>query len=89
MVLPEDILIRKIVPQAKAITLDKVIYEFRQTVTNSRRRNAYLIPAQQLYNWIIAPFESELEELDVDTLIFSMDAGLRTIPMAALQLSQR
>ncbi|MEQ8956361.1 MAG: CHAT domain-containing protein, partial [Coleofasciculus sp. C2-GNP5-27] len=39
---------------------------------------------QQLYNWMIAPLESELQALGIDTLIFCMDAGLRLIPMAAL-----
>jgi CHAT domain-containing protein len=33
---------------------------------------------------MIAPFESKLKELKINTLIFCMDAGLRQIPMAAL-----
>ncbi len=46
--------------------------------------NSYLDPAQQLYDWMIAPFEAELEELEIDTLVFAMDAGLRSLPVAAL-----
>ncbi|HBL61788.1 MAG TPA: hypothetical protein DDZ80_26250, partial [Cyanobacteria bacterium UBA8803] len=40
--------------------------------------------AQQLYQWLIAPLETELNALKINTLIFVMDAGLRTIPLAAL-----
>jgi len=84
LVLPEGSPIRKTVPQANAKALQRTVKEFRQTVTNPQRPTAYLRPAQQLYNWMIAPLKSNLEALGIDTLIFSMDAGLRTIPMAAL-----
>ncbi len=84
LVLPEGTPIHKSVPQANATALKKTLDEFRKTVTNSRRSTAYLASAQQLYQWLIAPLESHLEKLGIDTLIFCMDAGLRTIPMAAL-----
>ncbi|MEQ9000539.1 MAG: CHAT domain-containing protein [Coleofasciculus sp. B1-GNL1-01] len=84
LVLPQGYPIRKRIPTANAKELQQTLTEFRQTVTDSYRPKAYLAPAQQLYNWIIAPLESELEEQGIDTLIFCMDAGLRTIPMAAL-----
>ncbi|MEQ9235475.1 CHAT domain-containing protein [Coleofasciculus sp. E2-BRE-01] len=84
MVVPEGPPIRKTVPAANAKALKKTLDTFRQTVTNYRRPTAYLTPAKQLYNWMIVPLEPHLEALGIDTLIFSMDAGLRTIPMAAL-----
>ncbi|WP_446377291.1 CHAT domain-containing protein [Coleofasciculus sp. E2-BRE-01] len=84
LVLPQGYPIRKRIPTANAKELQKTLTEFRQTVTDVYRPKAYLAPAQQLYNWIIAPLESELEEQGIDTLIFCMDAGLRTIPMTAL-----
>jgi filamentous hemagglutinin family protein len=85
LVLPEGSPIRKIVPQANAKALQQTLIEFRRTVTNSKSLpQDYLTPAQQLYDWMIAPLESELETLGIDTLIFCMDAGLRLIPMAAL-----
>jgi len=60
--------------------------ELRVQLTDSfrRRGNGYLKPAQQLYQWLIAPISSELEAAEIDTLLFSMDAGLRTIPMPVL-----
>lgn len=84
LVLPEGTPIRKVVPEANAAALKRTIKEFRSAVTNPRRPTAYLAPARQLYKWMIAPLESHLEALGIDTLIFCMDAGLRTLPMAAL-----
>lgn len=84
LVRPDSPPIRKIVLQANAKALNQVLDEFRSTVTDSDRPNAYLKPAQKLYKWFIYPLESHLEALEVDTLIFCMDAGLRIIPMAAL-----
>ncbi|HEY9596749.1 MAG TPA: CHAT domain-containing protein, partial [Cyanophyceae cyanobacterium] len=88
LVLPEGAPIRKSVPQANAAALKKTLEEFRRTITNPRRPTAYLSSAQQLYQWLIAPLEPQLENLGIDTLIFCMDAGLRTVPMAALHDGQ-
>ena len=44
----------------------------------------YLEPAQQLYNWIVRPISSALEEQQVESIGFVMDTGLRTMPLAAL-----
>ncbi|MEL6901158.1 MAG: CHAT domain-containing protein [Cyanobacteria bacterium J06606_4] len=41
--------------------------------------------ARQLHSWLIAPFESEhLQAEDIDTLLFCLGNGLRTLPLAAL-----
>jgi CHAT domain-containing protein len=45
--------------------------------------------AQQIYNWLIAPFEQDLKEADIKTLVFVQDGMLRTVPMAALHDGQR
>ncbi|MGK7924874.1 MAG: CHAT domain-containing protein, partial [Spirulina sp.] len=89
VITPEDHIIHKVIPEAHADRLQKTVKEFRQTVTNPRRLKNYLKSSQQLYNWLIAPIESELEGLNVDTLIFSLDVGLRTIPLAALHDGER
>jgi CHAT domain-containing protein len=39
---------------------------------------------KQLYKWLIEPLESPLEAEGINTLVFSMDTGLRTLPLAAL-----
>ena len=40
--------------------------------------------AQQLYDWLIKPIEGELEAGNINHLAFSLDRGLRYIPMAVL-----
>lgn len=51
--------------------------------------NSYLQPARQLYRWMIAPLESEMQEQNIDTLIFCMGTGLRAMPLAALHDGQK
>ncbi|MEB3290571.1 MAG: CHAT domain-containing protein [Leptolyngbya sp.] len=43
-----------------------------------------IAPAQQLYNWLIAPIEADLQAAGVNTLIYAPDRILRYIPLAAL-----
>lgn len=71
----------------EGVTRDKVreiSVEFRRTVTNVRRPTAYLKSARQLYRWLIAPLEAELEVREVENLAFIADEGLRSLPLAAL-----
>ncbi|MCT7948999.1 CHAT domain-containing protein [Ancylothrix sp. C2] len=66
--------------------LEKTLNSFRDEITNPRkiRQTTYLKPAQQLYQWIVAPIESELQENKIDDLVFAMDTGLRSTPVAAM-----
>ncbi|MEO1592241.1 MAG: CHAT domain-containing protein, partial [Cyanobacteria bacterium J06632_22] len=66
--------------------LAQTVDRFRRTLVSSVRQGSstYLPPAQQLYDWLIAPIEAELGEGKIDNLLFSMDAGLRAVPLAAL-----
>lgn len=84
LVRPEGPPIGKVVPKANAPALQQTLTEFRETVSSPIRPKAYLASAQQLYQWLISPLEPDLKALKIDTLIFCLDAGLRTIPMAAL-----
>ncbi|NJL91882.1 MAG: CHAT domain-containing protein [Coleofasciculaceae cyanobacterium SM2_1_6] len=45
---------------------------------------AYLAPSQQLYKWLIAPIEKDLQDKEIDNLNFILDQGLRSLPIAAL-----
>jgi CHAT domain-containing protein len=80
-------------PIAKLIELDdrqlhRTIRLFLNRL-NTYHNNDYLADAQQLYQWLVQPIASELEQLGADTLIFSLDAGLRRIPLAALHDGQQ
>jgi CHAT domain-containing protein len=52
-------------------------------------REDYLEPAQQLYQWLIAPIEPYLEAAEIDTLILCQGGGLRAMPLAALHDGDR
>jgi CHAT domain-containing protein len=63
-----------------------VAHSFLNEVTNPRKvtTTTYLSYAQQLYRWLIAPLEPELESRHITNLAFISVTGLRFIPMAAL-----
>ncbi|MGK7943370.1 MAG: CHAT domain-containing protein, partial [Microcystaceae cyanobacterium] len=63
--------------------------ELQATILNPRRPDAYLKPSQQLYQWLIAPLETELKSREVENLAFILDAGLRSLPIAALHDGER
>ncbi|NJN76668.1 MAG: CHAT domain-containing protein [Synechococcaceae cyanobacterium RL_1_2] len=63
--------------------------EMRQEVTNVRRGNAFLRSSQQLYQALIAPLEPTMQEQGLNNLTFLMDAGLRSLPIAALHDGQQ
>nr|WP_271969878.1 CHAT domain-containing protein [Moorena producens] len=59
---------------------------FHRTLINPRNLDDkdHLKAAQQLYQWLIGPLESELKANKIESLIFAMDQGLRSLPLAAL-----
>lgn len=44
----------------------------------------YLPAAQQLYDWLLRPFEAELAERGIQSIVFVPDGPLRLIPIGAL-----
>jgi CHAT domain-containing protein len=66
-------------------TLTQTIQTFRIGVVNpTSQTQDYLPAAQQLYKWMIGPIEPDLRKNKIDTLIFCMGTGLRSLPLAAL-----
>ncbi len=45
--------------------------------------------AVRVYGWLIAPFQAELTQAQVDTLVFVPDGSFRNVPMATLYDPQR
>jgi CHAT domain-containing protein len=41
--------------------------------------------AQAFYRWLVAPLEEDLQRQNVNNLVFILDRGLRTLPLAALK----
>ncbi|MBD2261196.1 CHAT domain-containing protein [Pseudanabaena sp. FACHB-2040] len=40
--------------------------------------------AQQLYSWLVAPLEPQLEQAGIESLLYAPDGALRYLPLAAL-----
>lgn len=76
--------IRRRLAGTTRLSVLKVADEFRRSVTNAISRRGYLAPSQQLYQWLIAPIQADLQERKIQNLVFIMDTGLRSIPIAAL-----
>ena len=90
--LPGDSELRHFVqPDVTAQELESTIRKFRSlSVRRSTSLEKLTEPAQQLYDWLIAPLADDLEaDLDRDvsqikTLSFVLDGDLRGVPMGAL-----
>jgi CHAT domain-containing protein len=83
--------IQKRLPSVVRSQVLEVAKQFHQEVTTASKRNtnSYLEPAQQLYKWMVAPLEDELQAQGIQNLVLILDSGLRTIPVAALHDGQQ
>lgn len=74
------------IPDANREDLLRVVTRLYRSIANPRSVNtkAYREPAQQLYQWMVAPIASKLEAENIDTLLFCMGGGLRSVPLAVL-----
>ncbi|HIF91863.1 MAG TPA: CHAT domain-containing protein [Myxococcales bacterium] len=64
--------------------LDAEVSRFRVHLGN-RVSDRYETSARQLYDWLVGPYRSTLEEWGIDTLVFVPTGSLRTIPLSALR----
>jgi CHAT domain-containing protein/tetratricopeptide (TPR) repeat protein len=74
--------IRKTI-KLKREDLSQAIIEFRNSLRDSSS-NDVKEDGQKFYSWLIQPFEKELQEANIQTLIYAPDGQLRYIPLAAL-----
>ncbi|MCC3514440.1 MAG: CHAT domain-containing protein [Microcoleus sp. PH2017_40_RAT_O_B] len=86
LILPDRPPINRSVPSAQKDKLVPVVQAFTSEITKVAQINttSYLESAQQLYQWIIAPLEADLKIAKIDTLLFCVGEGLRTVPLAAM-----
>ena len=92
MLFPDRIEVMMLLPSGEPVyqvtsipknLVGQVIQDFRYYL-NDPLSDDYLVPAQQLYDWLIRPIENQLVAAQIKTLVFVMDSNLRTIPVAAL-----
>lgn len=63
--------------------VEKLLVELRNLV-NPTATKVVQTQAHEVYNWLLQPIESKLQNSGVDTLVFVLDGSLRNLPMAAL-----
>jgi CHAT domain-containing protein len=82
--------IRKRLPEATRANVLPLAQQFRNEISDPRKTRAttYLGTSRQLYQWLIAPIAADLETRGIDNLVFLMDTGLRSLPIAALHSGQ-
>ena len=71
LLLPDGKNVFKSVPESRETVL-QVAKEFTNAIRTPRRLNAadYKEPAEELYKWLIAPLQPELDANNIDTLVF-------------------
>ncbi|MGI9304415.1 MAG: CHAT domain-containing protein [Gammaproteobacteria bacterium] len=65
--------------------LDTVVTRFRRGIESRAGGGTYEEDARQLYEWLVQPYEDELAQRDIETLVFVPDGLLRSIPLGALR----
>jgi CHAT domain-containing protein len=83
---PQSLTLRKTVKDTSREELIATATQFRQEVSDVSKLSQanYMQSSQKLYQALIKPIEAELEANNIDILVFSMDSGLRLLPLAAL-----
>lgn len=86
LVMPSGPPIRKTLPGVSRAEAEAMATRLRREVTDLTRlrTTSYLEPAQQLYSWLVAPLEADLQQQGIKNLTFIMEPGLRSLPIAAL-----
>ena len=75
--------LRRVKSRVTVAQITETVRAFREHL-EKRTTSEYLAESWQLYDWLIRPLETLLEQNKIDTLVFVPDGALRTIPMAAL-----
>ncbi|MEM6866967.1 MAG: CHAT domain-containing protein [Cyanobacteria bacterium P01_C01_bin.121] len=84
IVLPEGELVSYQLPVTRKEALRQVRY-FRTTASDEYDALGYRPLAQQMYQWLLAPLEEDLAAQNIHNLMYALDSGLRTVPIAAMR----
>ena len=64
--------------------VEQVLQQLQDNLAKPQGKKKVQANAEKVYQWLIAPFTTDLETAQVDTLVFFLDTPLRNIPMAVL-----
>jgi filamentous hemagglutinin family protein len=70
--------------QISGINRSQVLGVVDSLRTANSNRAVNLSAARQIYQWILDPIESELQQQEIDNLIFVLDPELRSLPLESL-----
>lgn len=63
---------------------NSVFNQLRQSLNPAFPASEVLAPAQKVYDWLLRPVETELQNSKITTLVFVLDGFLRSLPMSIL-----
>jgi CHAT domain-containing protein len=90
LVTAEGQAIERRVPDTTRAKVLEVAQTFRRNLTDPREPPKHYLPAaEQLYQWLVAAIEADLQNRGIQNLIYTMDVGLRSVPLAALYDGRR
>jgi CHAT domain-containing protein len=71
------------------VEVDRILTQMRQSLRPTAFVEDWMPVAQQVYDLLLRPVETELATSDIKTLVFVPDGLLRSLPMAALHDRQQ
>ncbi|MEM9218954.1 MAG: tetratricopeptide repeat protein [Cyanobacteria bacterium P01_F01_bin.150] len=75
------------IPVSQA-TLEAAVQSFRADLEDPSSQNIEA-SAQKLYNWLIKPIKADLQNANIETIIYAPDGQMRYVPLAALHDGQQ
>ena len=76
--------IRKRINDANRIKVTEAANRLSDTIFYGLPEEKYLPSSQQLYQWLVEPLRQDLEAMGIENLVFILDSGIRSLPLAAL-----
>ena len=70
-----------LVPQS---TFEATITALQNNLATPGRTPEVLANAQKVYDWVLRPLETDLQQASIQTLVFVLDGALRNVPMSVL-----
>lgn len=84
VVLPEGELVSYELPVTRS-QVSRQVRLLRSTVSGPEDTRSYRPLTQQLYQWLLAPIENDLAAQNIHNLMYALDDGLRTAPIATMR----
>ncbi len=72
------------VPEAKQAQFLPIKQDFLAEISQPTATRRYLSLGKQLYDWMLAPVETALTKNNINTIVFCVGPGLKSIPFSAL-----